>query len=103
MTLPRWTHAAALSFLLLAGCGQREAAEKPKEPVSEADRQAARQEKIEAARAKLSAEDRALVDAQDYCAVMTEQKLGGMGVPLKVMVKGQPVFVCCKGCASGAE
>jgi hypothetical protein len=25
-----------------------------------------------------------------------------MGVPLKVMVKGKPVFVCCEGCKDEA-
>src|SRR5438876_762678 len=90
--------AALLVALSIAGCGQREPADKPPEAPSEADKQAARQKKIEAARAKLSAEDRALADEQDYCAVMTKNKLGGMGVPMKVMVKGQPVFICCEGC-----
>jgi hypothetical protein len=26
-----------------------------------------------------------------------------MGVPLKVMVKGQPVFLCCVGCEEKAK
>jgi hypothetical protein len=25
-----------------------------------------------------------------------------MGVPVKVMLKGQPVFLCCKGCKEDA-
>ena len=29
---------------------------------------------------------------------MTDEPLGVMGMPVKVMVKGRPVFVCCKGC-----
>lgn len=49
--------------------------------------------------AKLSAEDRKLAEAQGYCANEPESKLGSMGVPLKVMVKGQPVFVCCDDCS----
>src|SRR4051812_37127473 len=71
MKLPRWAFglAALTVAVLVAGCGQREAADKPQEPASEADKQAAREKKIEAARAKLSAEDRVLVEEQDYCAV----------------------------------
>ncbi len=52
--------------------------------------------------AKLSPEDRALADAQGYCSVQPEERLGSMGVPIKVMVKDQPVFVCCKGCEKKA-
>jgi hypothetical protein len=54
-------------------------------------------------RAKLSAEDQALVEAQEWCAVENEERLGGeMGVPIKVMIKGQPVFLCCGGCRKAA-
>lgn len=49
------------------------------------------------------ADDAALIAAQGYCPVMPDTKLGEMGPPFKLMVKGtngveQPVFVCCKGC-----
>jgi len=53
---------------------------------------------IREARAMLNPEDRKLVDAQEWCVVMTDNRLGEMGVPFKFMVKDQPVFVCCKGC-----
>jgi hypothetical protein len=53
---------------------------------------------IQAARAELSPEDRRLVAAQEFCAVMSDKRLGVMGPPLKVMVNDQPVFLCCKGC-----
>jgi hypothetical protein len=52
--------------------------------------------------AKLPPEDRALAEAQGYCAVEPENRLGSMGVPVKVMVKDQPVFVCCAGCEKKA-
>lgn len=57
---------------------------------------------IKEERAKLSPEDRKLVDAQDYCPIMPTRRLGGMGEPVKVMIKDQPVFVCCKGCQKKA-
>jgi len=47
---------------------------------------------------KLASEDRAVAEAQGYCAAEPESRLGSMGVPIKVMVKDQPVFVCCAGC-----
>ena len=31
-----------------------------------------------------------------------ENRLGTMGTPYKVMVKDQPVFLCCKGCQKRA-
>ena len=54
------------------------------------------------AMAKLSSEDRKEAEAQKYCAVMSTSLLGSMGTPLKLDVKGQPVFVCCAGCKSKA-
>jgi hypothetical protein len=60
-------------------------------------------DEVTAERAKLSPEDRALVDAQEWCVISTDERLGAMGPPLKLMIKGQPVFVCCKGCKRKAE
>src|SRR4051812_13961561 len=99
--------AVAGALLLTLGCGGRDAGDggvtgRPQEGDEQAAK-TAKEKKIEAARARLSPEDRALVDAQDYCAVMPKQKLGSMGVPLKVMIKGQPVFLCCKGCKGTTE
>jgi hypothetical protein len=58
---------------------------------------------IKANLAKLSPEDRKLALAQKYCAVEDDNRLGEMGVPIKLMVKDQPVFICCKGCKKEAE
>lgn len=52
---------------------------------------------IRAELAKLSPEDRALAEQQRYCPA-TDQRLGSMGVPVKLTVNGKPVFVCCEGC-----
>jgi uncharacterized protein (TIGR02231 family) len=59
--------------------------------------------KVKAAMAKLSPEDRRLAEAQFFCAIDQESPLGTMGPILKVMVKGQPVFLCCKGCEAEAR
>jgi hypothetical protein len=58
--------------------------------------------KVQAARAQLSPEDQRLVAAQDYCAVRSKNRLGSMGAPFKLMVKGQSVFLCCDGCQDEA-
>jgi uncharacterized protein (TIGR02231 family) len=59
--------------------------------------------KIRAAMEKLSPEDRKIAEAQIFCAVDQESALGTMGPIRKVMVKNQPVFVCCKGCEEEAK
>lgn len=52
--------------------------------------------------AKLSPEDRALAEKQQYCVEQTDSLLGSMGVPAKLMIKGEPVFICCKHCEKHA-
>jgi hypothetical protein len=53
--------------------------------------------------AKLSPEDRKLAEEQKYCAVQTGNRLGEMGTPVKILVKDQPVFLCCRSCKEKAE
>ncbi|MBX9582357.1 MAG: hypothetical protein K2X87_18805 [Gemmataceae bacterium] len=52
--------------------------------------------------AKLPADDRARAEAQKVCPV-TGEPLGSMGVPVKLTLQGEAVFVCCKGCVGKAE
>jgi membrane fusion protein, copper/silver efflux system len=52
--------------------------------------------------AQLSPEDQALAAHQKFCPV-TGLMLGLMGVPVKVMLKNQPVFLCCPGCIEEAK
>jgi uncharacterized protein (TIGR03000 family) len=59
--------------------------------------------RVEVNLAKLSPEDRKLAEQQQFCAVQEEGRLGSMGVPVKVTVKGEVVFVCCKGCVEKAQ
>ena len=59
--------------------------------------------RIKAEMAKLSPEDRRLAEAQFFCAVDQESPLGSTGPIYKEMVKGQPVFLCCKGCVAEAR
>ena len=94
--------AAAALLIGLVGCAQsarpttHPAADVTAGPIAPAD-------EISAERAKLAPEDRALVDAQEWCVISTDERLGSMGPPLKLSIKRQPVFVCCKGCVRRAE
>jgi hypothetical protein len=56
---------------------------------------------VQAARAKLNADERRLVDEQDICPISNE-RLGSMGVPVKVRVQDETVFLCCKSCQKSA-
>ena len=47
--------------------------------------------------AELSPEDRAAAVKQGVCPVSGE-RLGSMGKPMKVTLKGQTLFLCCPGC-----
>ncbi len=67
-----------------------------------ADSQQQLDPEVAEALAGLSADDRKISDAQKFCAVMTDSLLGSMGTPIKIDVKGQPVFLCCKGCRTKA-
>ena len=58
--------------------------------------------KMSAVLGKLSVEDRLLVEAQQFCPILSDNKLGSMGAPVKVLVDGQPVFLCCSGCKKNA-
>ncbi len=52
---------------------------------------------VQKAIAKLSPTDQKLARQQEICPV-AKMELGSMGVPIKIDVKGQPVFICCEAC-----
>jgi hypothetical protein len=103
---------AVLGSLVAAGCTNRTAEPAPKGGGSAKESAAAKSTPAEAqddeaeitkALAQLSPEDRRLAEAQRWCAVNSESRLGEMDMPHKIMVKGQPVFLCCGGCKKKAE
>ena len=51
-----------------------------------------------AALAKLKEKDRVLAEHQRLCPVMKDSRLGSMGTPVRIEIKGVPVFLCCEGC-----
>jgi hypothetical protein len=92
---------ALLTLALLltpAGCG-------PQAPtgLSPAKGKAPDEERIRANLDKLSPEDRQLAEAQKFCVIEEENRLGSMGPPQKTDIEGQAVFLCCKGCEKRAR
>jgi Cu(I)/Ag(I) efflux system membrane fusion protein len=51
--------------------------------------------------ARLSDDDQRSIEAQKFCPIQG-RKLGSMGPPVKVMLEGHPVFLCCSGCKQKA-
>lgn len=84
-------------FLCCAGC-KHEALTDPKATLASAEKL----KKITAALGKLAEKDRTLAEQQRFCAVMGESRLGSMGTPVKIEIKGQTVFLCCDGCRETA-
>ena len=90
--------ALATCCLFSAGCSEHRSTSSQADHESKGDNEA----KIEAALQKLSPEDRKLAQEQKYCAVQTKSRLGSMDKPIKVVIKDQPVFLCCKSCQKEA-
>jgi hypothetical protein len=87
--------------ILVVGCKEGAAPPQAGRPGQVAD--ATEETKVRQALAQLSPEDRRLAQAQKFCAVESDHRLGAMGKPVKVVVQGETVFVCCKGCCKDAE
>src|SRR5262249_25618835 len=75
----------------------------PAPPAAPARMTSSEATKIQAMMAKLSPEDRKLAEAQVFCAIDQESRLGSTGPIFKEMIKGRPVFLCCRGCVSEAR
>ncbi len=86
-----WTFVASVAIL---GCTKP--AEKQQAAVPGEDLEVAQ------AMAELDLADRALARAQRVCVVSDKSMLGSMGKPYKLMVEGQPVFLCCEACKDEA-
>jgi uncharacterized protein (TIGR03000 family) len=52
---------------------------------------------------ELGPTDRKLAAEQKFCAVQPDNQLGAMGKPVKLMVKGKLVFLCCEACLKQAR
>jgi membrane fusion protein, copper/silver efflux system len=58
--------------------------------------------RAEVALSKLGAQDRRLAEAQRLCPI-TDNRLDSMGVPVKLTLNGEPIFLCCEGCVDEAK
>src|SRR5438874_2538467 len=106
INVPKQLSLAVVPFLLvLAGCEAKPSAGSAPPSIASAVKPAETPEDVEIAkeRAKLSAEDRALVEAQEWCVISEDERLGSMGAPIKLTLKGKTVFICCGGCKKKAE
>ncbi len=99
----------AASVLMVIGCQQsppnhaKVGATTPTSPASNAASSPDEEAEIRASLAELSPEDRKLAEAQRFCAVDNDSRLGTMGAPAKIIVNGETVFLCCMGCAKEAK
>ncbi len=85
-------------FLCCSGC-KDEAVEHGKGTVAKGEKL----KKATAAIAKLPAADQPLAETQLFCPIHEGGRLGSMGTPVKLMLEGKPVFLCCKGCEDAAR
>jgi hypothetical protein len=98
MTLLRTLQVVVLALpLALAGCSGSPTTAGPQKGSNGGGEEA----KIRANLDRLPKDDRALAEAQKYCPE-TGERLGAMAVPVKVMVKDKPVFLCCDSCEKDA-
>jgi len=94
----------SVTLVALVGCaGSSGTADLGKAPTVQTMAEATPSDEVALERAKLSPEDRKLVEAQEWCVISSDEKLGSMGAPIKLDIKGQPVFVCCAGCKRKAQ
>ena len=94
---------AVFGSIIIAGCDSKPVSQAKGTAGSAAVAIATPSNEAAIERAKLSAEDRALVEAQEWCVNSDDERLGAMGAPIKLSIKGQPVFVCCAGCKKSVE
>ena len=97
----RWLIGVAVMFCAaaLVGCGS-DTPSKPSagRPPGISSPQVAEESNDHSHGPALSAEDQALADAQKVCPVTGEEFGGDMGPPVKLIVQGEPIFICGKGC-----
>jgi Cu(I)/Ag(I) efflux system membrane fusion protein len=94
----RLNPAAAAAYFGATGQPDRHAAHQPALPRKRETPSAEALQQL----AQLAPDDRSAAMAQRWCPV-TELPLGSMGPPVKLVLQGETVFLCCEGCRAGAE
>ena len=92
----------AVAALALVGCSQGPPASSTPTASDATPKADATAAKMPEGFEKLSAADQTAALAQKVCPVSGE-KLGEMGTPFKVTVKGREVFLCCPSCKEDLE
>jgi hypothetical protein len=87
----------------ILGCGGSPEKEQSQGSAPPGSGTANEESSIQANLKKLGDEDRKQAEEQKFCAVLHENRLGSMGVPMKVVIQDQPVFLCCDGCETKAR
>src|SRR5829696_1113820 len=96
--MTRFTLLFVAVAIISSGCNEvKPATTPPGEPTKSGDAS-----DVQANLGKLSEEDRTIAVAQKNCPI-TDEPLGSMGVPIKLVIKDQPVFICCKSCEKSAK
>jgi Cu(I)/Ag(I) efflux system membrane fusion protein len=96
----RLTAGAASTYYGASGAGQKsERRPGTVRPSTSEDEEAV----IKSALDKLAPVDRVLAAAQVFCPVLGQNRLGSMGTPVRVLLQGEPVFLCCQGCVEQAR
>jgi len=79
-------------------------APKPADPAGKVDSAKTKlsEDEVAAINKLPSEDDRKLATAQLSCPI-SDDHLGAMGMPVKVVLKDQTVFLCCAGCVKDAK
>lgn len=109
MKVTQWVGLTAVAglFALLVGCSGKDKESDHKDTNHQEKAgttgDETKEQKVKANLAKLSEEDRRLAEDQKYCSIEQDNLLGAMGKPIKLVLKGKPVFLCCPSCQDMAK
>jgi len=91
--------AALLAVATFSGCGEQPVAA----PQAAAEQDNSLEAEIAEMIGKLDEADQKVAMEQKFCAVQSHERLGSMGVPAKLELEGQTIFLCCEGCEKSAK
>ncbi len=91
-------YACAMAAICFSGCGTRPVSDNATPRAVDTPALSDKQEaEIAAALAEFTPEDRKAAEQQRICP-LSDKRLGTMGPPPKIKLKGQEIFLCCAGC-----
>ena len=102
VTLTGFLASLAIVFVASLGCSTHEADQQAKADDKPLVVSPEKEAEIATEINKLPEDDRREALAQKFCAVEGKNRLGSMDAPFKLIIEGQPVFLCCEGCKEKA-